>query len=237
MWERIDLKMKGKANFMKNYGPAVLVSLITMLVMVKFTQRYSDGGFWHMGLEFEHLNLDWRALRSAPDFLGRVGIAGGIGTVLDIFLFQVLLVGADRFYVENRDYNAPVGKLLFSFKNGYYGNTVLVMFMKNLFTYLWTLLLVIPGIVKSYAYRMVPYILAEQPDISYRDAIRISQEMMYGQKFDTFILDLSFIGWSLAAVLTCGIAGVFYVKPYVDATNAELYAVLRDSWFAKNSGN
>lgn len=54
--------------------------------------------------------------------------------------------------MENRDYNAPVSKLLFGFKSGYYGNSVLVMFMKNLFVALWTLLLVIPGIVMSYAY-------------------------------------------------------------------------------------
>lgn len=237
MWDRIDLKMRGKSNFMKNYWPAVLVSLITMLVMVKFTHRYTDDGFWHTGIEFEHLRLNWTAIRGSSDFLGRMGILGGVAAVLDIFLFQVLLVGADRFYVENRDYNAPVSKLLFSFQNGYYGNAVLVMFIKNLYTFLWSLLLIIPGIVKSYAYRMVPYILAEQPDISYRDAIRISQEMMYGQKLDTFILDLSFIGWTFAAALTCGIAGVFYVKPYVDATNAELYAALRGDWFAKNAGN
>lgn len=237
MWERIDLKMRAKGNFLKNYWPAVLVSLITLLVMVKFTNRYEDGKFWHTGIEFEYLNLNWNAVRYDSDFLGPMKILGGIATLLDIFIFQVLLVGADRFYVENRDYNAPVDKILFGFKSGYYGNAVLVMFVKNLFTLLWTLLFVIPGIVKSYAYRMVPYILAEQPDIKYKDAIRISQEMMYGQKMDTFVLDLSFIGWSLLAACTCGIAGIFYVKPYVDATNAELYVVLRENWFAKSGTN
>lgn len=147
----------------------------------------------------------------------------------------MLLVGACRFYVENRDYKAPVSKLLFGFQSGFYGNSVLVMFMKNLFVALWTLLLVIPGIVMSYAYRMVPYILAEQPDIDYREALRISKEMMYGQKWEAFFLDLSFIGWLFVGAVTCGIAGIFYVKPYVDATNVELYVTLREDWFAKSA--
>ena len=56
---------------------------------------------------------------------------------------------------------------------------------------------------------------------------------MYGQKWEAFVLDLSFIGWFLIGTLTCGVAGIFYVKPYVDATDAELYAALRDDWFGK----
>lgn len=110
----------------------------------------------------------------------------------------------------------------------------LVMFMQNLYIFLWTLLLVIPGIVKSYSYRMVPYIMAEQPDINYRDAIRISREMMDGEKMNTFVLDLSFILWGLLGAVTCGLGAVFYVKPYVEATNAELYVTLRNKW---NMGN
>ena len=214
MWNRIDLKMSGKANFLKNYGPAVLVSLISALVATK---------------DWSHSFFNWG---------GSAFTAGAVSLaviLLDVFIFQMLLVGACRFYVENRDYNAPVSKLLFGFQSGFYGNSVLVMFMKNLFVALWTLLFVIPGIVMSYAYRMVPYILAEQPDIHYREALRISKEMMYGQKWEAFVLDLSFIGWFLIGTLTCGVAGIFYVKPYVDATNAELYAALRDDWFGKHA--
>ena len=77
-------------------------------------------------------------------------------------------------------------------------------------------------------------ILAEQPDINYRDAIRISREMMDGEKMNTFVLDLSFILWGLLGAVTCGLGVVFYVKPYVEATNAELYVTLRNKW---NMGN
>ena len=104
------------------------------------------------------------------------------------------------------------------------------------FLLLWTLLLIVPGIVKSYEYRMVPYILAEQPDISSSDAFAISKEMMQGQKFEAFILDLSFIGWWLGSAITCGLLGIFWTAPYQAATNAELYGNLREDWMKKHSG-
>lgn len=234
----MELKMNGKANFLRNYGPAVLVSLIASLVAAKYGRNYDSDGASGSFLEFSglHLSFDWD--HSFFNWGGNAFSSGAVSLaviLLDVFLFQMLLVGACRFYVENRDYKAPVSKLLFGFQSGFYGNSVLVMFMKNLFVALWTLLFVIPGIVMSYAYRMVPYILAEQPDIDYREALRISKEMMYGQKWEAFFLDLSFIGWLILGAVTCGIAGIFYVKPYVDATNVELYVTLREDWFAKSA--
>lgn len=238
MWNRMELKMNGKANFLRNYGPAVLVSLIASLVAAKYGRNYDSDGASGSFLDFSglHLSFDWD--HSFFNWGGNAFSSGAVSLaviLLDVFLFQMLLVGACRFYVENRDYKAPVSKLLFGFQSGFYGNSVLVMFMKNLFVALWTLLFVIPGIVMSYAYRMVPYILAEQPDIDYREALRISKEMMYGQKWEAFFLDLSFIGWLIVGAVTCGIAGIFYVKPYVDATNVELYVTLREDWFAKSA--
>lgn len=100
---------------------------------------------------------------------------------------------------------------------------------------LWTFLFIIPGIVKTYEYRMVSYILADQPDISARDAFAISREMMRGQKVDAWILDVSFLGWWFAATFTCGLLGIFWTGPYVHATNAELYAVLRENWMRKQN--
>lgn len=100
------------------------------------------------------------------------------------------------------------------------------MLYKSVLIILWTLLLIIPGIIKSYAYRMVPYILADNPEISHKRAIEISNAMTYGQKFDIFVLDLSFIGWYILGALALGI-GVLFVNPYVNATEAELYLVLR----------
>ena len=77
-----------------------------------------------------------------------------------------------------------------------------------------------------YAYRMVPYILADNPNIGHRRAIDLSNQMTMGEKFEIFVLDLSFLGWYLLGVLAFGI-GVLFVQPYYDATNAELYFELR----------
>ena len=131
-----------------------------------------------------------------------------------------------------------VFKVLFGFQGGHYGNVVWVMFLMGLKIVLWTLLFIIPGIIKTYEYMMVPYILAEQPDIDQADAFAISRQLMMNQKFDAFVLHLSFIGWDLLAVFTCGIVGIFWSIPYYYATEAELYAVLRNAWLQrKNPGD
>jgi len=75
---------------------------------------------------------------------------------------------------------------------------------------------------------MVPYILAENPNIDYKRAIELSNQMTKGQKFDIFVLDLSFIGWYILGALLVGL-GVYFVFPYVNSTNAELYLVLKQN--------
>ena len=217
-WDRIGLKTDGKEKFRRNYGSCVLVSLIISLItgtgVTTYIDRWMD----------DHIFALW------------ILIPGAVVLLIQILVFSVLEMGACRFYVENRDYQAGISKILFGFQSGHYGNVVLVMFLRDLFIFLWTLLLIVPGIIKTYEYRMVPYILAEQPDISSTDAFAISKEMMRGQKLEAFGLDLSFIGWWLGSVITCGILGIFWVSPYQAATNAELYAVLRDDWLRRHSG-
>jgi uncharacterized membrane protein len=93
---------------------------------------------------------------------------------------------------------------------------------------LWFLLLIIPGIVKYYAYRMVPYILADNPEINYKRALELSTRMTKGEKFDIFVLDLSFIGWYLLGTLAF-VVGILFVMPYQNATEAELYIILRQN--------
>lgn len=219
-WNRIDLKMVGKDNFRKNYGNCLLVSFVILILSgSKITSRLED---------LQEMNIE---------LPGSVVVSIGLVSLfLGIFVIEVLKVGACRFYVENRDYNAPASKLGFGFTGGHYVNVMGTMFLLNIKIFLWTLLLLIPGVVKSYEYRMVPYILAEQPDINQRDAFRISGEMMNGQKLDAFILDLSFIGWWILSAFTCGLLGIFWTAPYVDAVDAELYAVLRDNWM-RDYGN
>ena len=101
------------------------------------------------------------------------------------------------------------------------------MFLRDLFTALWSLLFIVPGIIKHYEYLMVPYIIAENPGMPREEAFLISNKMMMGQKWEAFVLDLSFIGWGILTVMTGGIVGVFYAEPYRQATFAELYSFNR----------
>lgn len=216
-WNRAGVKADGKEKFRRNYGNCVLVSLI--LSLISGTGITANLERWIEDMTFA---LWFVVLAAAAIWV-------------KILVFSVLEMGGCRFYVENRDYQAGVSKLLFGFQCGHYGNVVLTMFLRDLFIFLWTLLLIIPGIVKSYEYRMVPYILAEQPDISSSDAFVISKEMMRGQKLEAFALDLSFLGWWIGTAFTCGLLGIFWALPYQAATNAELYGTLRDDWIRNRS--
>ena len=152
---------------------------------------------------------------------------------LGFLIINILEIGICRFFVENRDYQAPLSKILFGFRSGYYGKNFWITFIRDVKIFLWTVLLVVPGIVKRYEYSMITYILAEQPDISSEDAFAISREMTDGQKWEMFVLDLSFIGWWILTVLTCGLSEIFWTAPYRQAVRAELYVVVRNQWLAK----
>ena len=102
---------------------------------------------------------------------------------------------------------------------------------------LWSLLLVVPGIIKSYEYRMVPYLLAEYPEMRRKDVFQKSKEMMYGQKWKAFLLDWSFFFWDYLSILTFGLAGIFFVYPYEHAVNAELYLKLKQEEYRNTYGS
>lgn len=146
--------------------------------------------------------------------------------LLDVFICNPIEVGCKRFYVRNLNESAQVGNVGFAFDNNY-KNITKTMFFRDLYTILWTFLFIIPGIVKSYEYQMIPYLLAENPQMSREQAFAESKRMMSGQKWRAFVLDLSFIGWNILSAITLGILGIFYVQPYMDATQAALYEALR----------
>lgn len=147
--------------------------------------------------------------------------------VLHLLIGMPIWVGAKRFFMCSRERRTGVGELLYAFKSRYIVNVVLTMFLREVKIFLWTLLLIVPGIIKSLQYMMVPYILAENPDIERKRAFEISAGMMSGQLWEVFILKLSFIPWMILGAISCGIANVLYVNPYMAATEAELYGVLR----------
>ena len=153
--------------------------------------------------------------------------------LFNVFIGYPVLVGMNRFFMENRISGSKIERIFWVFKSGNYFNVVKTMFLMNLKVFLWSLLLLIPGIIKSYQYYMVPYILAENPGISSKRAFEISKKMTDGEKFDIFWLGLSFFGWILLGTLVCGI-GVLFVEPYIQTTFAELYQVMREKAHERN---
>lgn len=153
-------------------------------------------------------------------------IAVALAIALYVFILSPLEVGAQRFFVRNLNQRAEVREVAFGYDNNY-KEIVKTLFLRSLFIFLWSLLLIIPGIYKAYQYRMIPYLLAEDPTMTKDQAFAETKRMMDGQKWNTFVLDLSFLGWNILSALTLGILGVFYVTPYQAQTNAALYEKLR----------
>lgn len=221
MWTREQLKTNAKMNFKRNYWPCVGVGVIVSILSAGFAV---NGGN----------SADYANQSQGAGFPGSSGVFVAIvamgmvvsilGILFSVFIGNVLKVGTNKFFIQNRSEMPSFGTVIDAFRSGHYGNVVVVMILKDIFTALWTLLFVVPGIIKGLEYLMIPYILAENPGMDRKDAFAISKRMMDGEKWNTFVLELSFIGWYLAAAVTCGLAGIFYVTPYVEATFAELYA-------------
>ena len=206
--------------FKKNYVSAVVVALLMGIFGTvsgeSSARRVSENSDIYSGNLFN---------------VGMItGLLAGIATVVilivlvaKVFVGNLLKMGGYRFFILNQTAQPGIGTLLDGFRSGHYVNIVLTMFLRDLFTTLWSLLLVVPGLVKHYEYLMVPYIIAENPAMDYKEAFQISKQMMDGEKMEAFIMDLSFLGWYLLSAVTCGLLAIFYVNPYVQASFAEMY--------------
>lgn len=249
-WSRGDLKDWAKSTMRRNYWRMVLVGFIMMLVSGGFsggssstmtsiqnsitrnsnTSTSSDSQ--QMQRELQDTVKGIRNNMTSSD----IAVAGGIlvvvfivllvvfviSTVLSFFLIQPLMVGGQRFFSRSLMEDAQLNEITYAFSHNYM-NVVKNMFLMNVFTALWSLLFVIPGIVKSYEYRMIPYLLGEHPEMSTKELFDASRQMMRGQKWSAFVLDISFVGWNILGLMTCGILFIFWVYPYIWLTNAALY--------------
>lgn len=143
------------------------------------------------------------------------------------FLINMYQAVSRRIFLESHVYEKVTIQRMFVFlRVKRWRNVSVVMFMKSLFYTLWSLTIV-GAIIKRYSYYMVPYIVAENPDIHWKDAITLSRKMMQGHKIECFTYELSFIPWNILGFFTLGIVSLFYVNPYKIATYSEYYAQLR----------
>ena len=291
MWNRKEIKEKGKAAFKANYWRCVLVAFILTLIAgagagagagtgaanvrdeIKDNQQneiyddYDDDIEEFDMDEFLENNPDFdmdQFLEDNPDIdldmegtsaMQTVAVPSGIGEGLmtgGIIIFAVIILllalaaslaiswlvlnplrlGCAKFFYSNTEKPADVGEVGFGFSNKY-GGFVKAMMLRDIYSILWTFLFIIPGIIKGgYSYRLVPYILMDNPDIGAKEAVTKSRDMMNGHKWKTFVYDLSFLGWTILSILTLGILSIFYVSPYKKSSDAELYKAIRDG----NSG-
>lgn len=153
---------------------------------------------------------------------GATTVAAGLVAIFAVSPLEVGLLNSLLAFDRDQS-NTDIIESMFrkGFSNNYL-HIVLGIFLMDLFVFLWTLLLIIPGIIKSLAYALTPFILAENPEIPAYDAIKLSEKMMMGHKWDLFILILSFIGWFILACLTFGI-GFLWLTPYVQMSFCEFY--------------
>lgn len=149
-----------------------------------------------------------------------------VALVIDAFIANPLELGCKRFFRRNLDEPAAMSNIAFAFDSNY-KNICKTMFLRDIYIVLWSLLFVIPGIIKSYEYKMIPYLLSENPEMTTEQAFAESKKLMTGNKWKAFVLDLSFILWDIASAATCGLLGLFWVAPYKASTQAALYEAIK----------
>ncbi|MBQ3797902.1 MAG: DUF975 family protein [Butyrivibrio sp.] len=224
MWSRKEVKAKGKESFKRNYWRSVLVAFIyTLFFVATGTATYKNKDEITSSFNFSD---DPSAIAIALLVLGIVGVILLVIVVVDIFLLNPLEVGCNRFFLTNLDSNAQLSEMGYAYKNNYIA-VVVGIFLRDLAKVLGIILFVIPGIILAYSYRLVPYILADDPTIDGVTALKKSRMMMKGHKWATFVYDLSFILWNILGAITCNIVNIFYVHPYKYSSNAELYRTIK----------
>ena len=253
-WTRGELKKRSKEVMRVHYWRVILITFLLSVfigsgtVVTEFAQSFAEGfeeGYEEAAGEAVSHEEDSdkeevrRKKQAAEQKMAIVYVTVAIIMIVVIvivvfavaflvsfFVINPLYVGGMRFYIRSFETKPQYKEMFFGFEN-HYKNVVSVMALRDIYTILWSLLFVIPGIVKSYEYAMVPYLLAENAEMPAKEAFAASRQMMKGQKWKAFVLDMSFLGWQLLSILTIGILGIFYVEPYMQLTGAALYRRLK----------
>lgn len=232
MWQIRAVKKAGWANVSRYFWPAVVVTFLSGMFSGSF--NYSLGG------SLADQELPYSVYVT---ILGVMLTLFLVFILLKIFVGNPLEVGGYRYFMESREKgeSAGIGRVFWAFGCGSYLNVARIMFLRDLYTFLWGLLLIIPGIIKSYEYIMIPFILSENPEADAKDAFALTKDMMSDGKLQYFCLHLSFIGWYLLTALITfflpsGISELLFagictllISAYVNASTAEVYAILRKS--------
>ena len=212
-----QLRLRARESLKGNYWPAVGVAFVAAI----FGALMINGGSYSLNIEERATELFGDLPKIVKTYL--LIAAGGAGalSLVNLILGGVVQLGYAQYLLKQQDREINSIKDLFS-KFDYFGQGFLQLFLRNLYAFLWGLLFLIPGIVKTFAYAMTPFIMAENPNLTANEAITISKEKMNGHKGELFWLSLTFFGWSLLAALTGGI-GYIFLNPYINAAYAAFY--------------
>lgn len=240
MWNRAELKARAKTTLKGVFWIAVLAVVIYALLTGNTGGNYTANMINQGRNQMPNNNFpvdpsvkfDFFTRIAAYPLALILSIIGAFGALIallwSLFVAGPLSVGISRLFLqmkyEKEKFNIKTMFSIFSDSN--YMNIVKSVFMTKLIIFLWTLLFIIPGIIKGYQYHFVPWILAEYPDMDYKTAMAYSKSLTDGQKFQIFILELSFLGWLILGSLLFGL-GIPLVSTYEMATTNELYQVLK----------
>ena len=225
-----ELREKGRIAFKANYWACVVASLLLTIIVALTTAAGGSSAdnaadtaeeSASIGESLSEMtNTEIAVILGA--IIGVIVVVIIVSILIRLFLYNPLQVGCYRFFRKNTE-NYPVRLGVIKQGFGNYGHTFVTLLLRDLFLFLWTLLFLIPGIVKTYSYRLVPYIIKDNPELSASQVITRSRELMDGYKGKAFLLDLSFIGWLLLSIITFGIVGIFWTNPYYESASAAFY--------------
>lgn len=224
MWSISEVKERGREAFKSNYWRTVLVALMLSIL----TAGSSMSGSANSMKNTDTSMIPSEEMAAFIALIASIAIVYTIvWSLLRLFVLNPLEVGCHAFLKNNIEGDVTLDELKTGFSN--YMNTVLTILLRDVFLALWFCLLIIPGVIKSYSYMMVPYLLTDEPDLSPMEAIKKSCAMMKGNKWRAFVLDLSFIGWFILSMFTFGLVGLLYAEPYRRSARAAIYLELRDN--------
>ncbi len=217
---RKELKDNAKQALRGNWGWAVIIFLINAIIV---------GVFTGCGYRFDeiYMNYDGNSQWLSPSgsLLGWIGDFFALSLAISFLKLR-----------DNQKEEKPYMAAFSVFTENRFVPECLNFILTSIFTFLWTILLIIPGIIKSYSYSMTAYIVkdmvASGKQVGATDGINASKELMKGHKMDLFIFDLSFIGWFLLGGLTAGI-GLLWIVPYYQTAKANFYRHIAGDKFLK----
>ncbi len=222
------LKQQAKKLFRNKYWPAVWAGFLLVIASCDsflFSSSYLHTDDPNMGLPAPSELL--RTVTSSQFFYSMT-FTLFVTFFFSVFIGNPIAYGARSYFRHLKD-GKTENKLYSGFQKKNWLRVSALLLWKDLICFVWGLLLIVPGIMKSYEYKFVPYILEEHPMMSSADVLKYSSNLTKGHKMELFKLDLSFIGWFLIQVVTFDLAGIFYAGPYFYTTQALAYIEISEA--------